>query len=822
MTVQERYTDEEQEQTRNHWSTESLLKVNPQNYQEHPGCQITRETVTTDQHDELIKMGIKPTLKGSTVSTLIQSLKNLLSTGSTMTCAVKEVCAIAVPSIVIFKVHAKEFSCWIPDFVEDDEEESDTNDEIRDKELHGESAGMHNHETVERESDAEEVFETIFKNKQYQAHKKDDLNIRQNDIRSKDPFTIYDFFNKIQDDNIGESKMEGDECLQNIHDEKVASKVKKTCPWSNPKEDRKGSICSVPPLVIQVNGFLLNGEVVIMGDFNEVRKQVERYSSIFNMQGAEAFVHFSCEFGGDSNAMTKLMKKMKYLKENIYVWMEIKKDSSKNYKKNLKAELAEIHLLLDKGEGNSGVLNKRMSISKLLQELNKLESMEVAQKTKIKWVIEGDENLKYYHGILNKKRSQLAIRSILPQVSRLQLDMDFPNKLNLDQQVDLENNVTLEEIKRAVWDCGVDKSPFPDGFTFGFYRRRCGWIQSFLRSSRGSVIVNESPTREFQFHRGLKQGDPLSPFLFILIIKSLNILVQRVVDAGMFRATKIVCATLEAPFSYLWSKVGGLMSCIQSWNEILNNLVARLSNWKMKTVSIGSSKMKYNHCHFFNGVDHNGKKPIWVKWSKVLASKEKGGIHGEDVKLGKNVNQSHSSIWLDIVRKMEQLKNHDSQECYYRRENVGYSLRRIPRECIKQVQFLEFMASIEGVALVDVRNRWVWSLEGPVEFFIASIRRLIDDRCLSEVLTKTRWINVLHIKVNVHAWKLRLDCLPTRLNIFRRGMNIDSILCPICDKAVESASHIFFACHITREVFHKITSSWDVNFMEVSSYEEWL
>ncbi|GJV85326.1 retrovirus-related pol polyprotein from transposon TNT 1-94 [Tanacetum coccineum] len=64
IDTDERYTDEEQEQTRNHWSTESLLKVNPQNYQEHPGCQITRETVTTDQHDELIKMGIKPTLKG--------------------------------------------------------------------------------------------------------------------------------------------------------------------------------------------------------------------------------------------------------------------------------------------------------------------------------------------------------------------------------------------------------------------------------------------------------------------------------------------------------------------------------------------------------------------------------------------------------------------------------------------------------------------------------------------------------------------------------------------------------------------------------------
>ncbi|GJU40049.1 RNA-directed DNA polymerase, eukaryota [Tanacetum coccineum] len=74
---------------------------------------------------------------------------------------------------------------------------------------------------------------------------------------------------------------------------------------------------------------------------------------------------------------------------------------------------------------------------------------------------------------------------------------------------------------------------------FGFGDRLRGWIQSCLRSSRGSVIVNGSPTNEFQFHRGLKQGDPLSPFLFILIMESLHISVQRVVDAGMFRGISL-------------------------------------------------------------------------------------------------------------------------------------------------------------------------------------------------------------------------------------------------------------------------------------------
>ncbi|GKF79495.1 hypothetical protein Tco_0235063, partial [Tanacetum coccineum] len=46
----------------------------------------------------------------------------------------------------------------------------------------------------------------------------------------------------------------------------------------------------------------------------------------------------------------------------------------------------------------------------------------------------------------------------------------FPHHLNSMQQLDLEAEVSNEEIKKAVWDCGVDKSPGPDGFTFGFYK----------------------------------------------------------------------------------------------------------------------------------------------------------------------------------------------------------------------------------------------------------------------------------------------------------------------------------------------------------------
>ena len=74
---------------------------------------------------------------------------------------------------------------------------------------------------------------------------------------------------------------------------------------------------------------------------------------------------------------------------------------------------------------------------------------------------------------------------------------------------------------------------------FGFGDRWRGWIQSCLRSSKGSILVNGSPTEEFQFYKGLKQGDPLSPILFILIMESFHISFQNVVNEGMFKGISI-------------------------------------------------------------------------------------------------------------------------------------------------------------------------------------------------------------------------------------------------------------------------------------------
>ncbi|GKB78739.1 RNA-directed DNA polymerase, eukaryota [Tanacetum coccineum] len=71
-----------------------------------------------------------------------------------------------------------------------------------------------------------------------------------------------------------------------------------------------------------------------------------------------------------------------------------------------------------------------------------------------------------------------------------------------------------------------------------------------LNSSMASILVNGSPTKEFQFHRGLKQGDPLAPYLFIIIMESLHLSFSRVIESGIFTGIKIDSSTTLSHLFY--------------------------------------------------------------------------------------------------------------------------------------------------------------------------------------------------------------------------------------------------------------------------------
>ncbi|GJW39585.1 RNA-directed DNA polymerase, eukaryota [Tanacetum coccineum] len=764
------------------------------------------------------------------------------------------------------------------------------------------------------------------------------------------------------------------------------------------------------------------------------------------------------------------------------------------------------------------------------------------QKAKIQWAIEGDENSNFFHGIINRKRANLAIKGVMvdgewvddpcrvkeefrlhfanrfraPAANRCKLNYTFPNRLSSDQLDMLESPISRDEVRNAVWGCGENKSPGPDGFTFEFFRKFwdtlgsdfcaavewffdhssfsrgcnssfialipknhdpkfvndyrpisligslykvvtkilatrlssiisglisdvqtaflpnrqildgpfiinellswckhkkqqamvfkvdfakaydsirwdfledvlrafgfgskwCSWIRGCLHSGMASVLLNGSPTSEFQFHCGLKQGDPLAPYLFILIMESLHLSLSRAIEAGIFKGIKIGsslnishlfyaddavfigewsianlsgithilhcfsllsglsinlkkshllgvgirsedvnaaalyfgCSTMKTPFKYLGVMVGGNSSTLQAWDDTIGKLKARLSNWKLKTLSVGGrltllksvlgSTPIYNMSiykvpksvlqtmesirrNFFNGVQCDERKIVWIKWAKVLASKKYGGLgvssfyalnrallfkwvwrfisrdnslwcrlimsmHGSSLY---KLSPFRYSTWKSIIREVHMLKDRGVDlisHCHIRVGNglrtqfwnevwigdtqlrvmfpriyaleinkdctvadklqfsVTSSLRRSVRGGVESSQLALLQTYIEGTLLSNMEDRWVWDLNGKGVFRVKDVRILLDKCFLPKASTATRWVKYVPIKINIFAWKVFLDRLPTRSNLQHRGVLVSDLLCPLCSSAQEDSSHLFFSCRLATDIIRLV------------------
>ncbi|WOG89358.1 hypothetical protein DCAR_0208596 [Daucus carota subsp. sativus] len=73
----------------------------------------------------------------------------------------------------------------------------------------------------------------------------------------------------------------------------------------------------------------------------------------------------------------------------------------------------------------------------------------------------------------------------------------------------------------------------------GFGQSWCSWITACLSSTRMSILVNGVATKEFSPQRGLRQGDPLAPYLFIMVGELLNRLIVKASEAGLIDGIQV-------------------------------------------------------------------------------------------------------------------------------------------------------------------------------------------------------------------------------------------------------------------------------------------
>ncbi|GKB24004.1 RNA-directed DNA polymerase, eukaryota, reverse transcriptase zinc-binding domain protein, partial [Tanacetum coccineum] len=127
----------------------------------------------------------------------------------------------------------------------------------------------------------------------------------------------------------------------------------------------------------------------------------------------------------------------------------------------------------------------------------------------------------------------------------------------------------------------------------GFSASWIKWILGCLHSASSSILINGSPTCEFNIHRGLRQGDPLSPFLFIIAMEGLHVAMEDAVTAGLYKGFKINTLNLshlffadDALFIGDWSRnnIKSLVSILECFHQVSG---LKINYHKSKLFGIG-------------------------------------------------------------------------------------------------------------------------------------------------------------------------------------------------------------------------------------------
>jgi len=113
-------------------------------------------------------------------------------------------------------------------------------------------------------------------------------------------------------------------------------------------------------------------------------------------------------------------------------------------------------------------------------------------------------------------------------------------------------NEVVDLGKKSRRECLILKVDFEkayDSIDWGFLEymmRRAGmcdkwvsWMKACVFGGSMSILVNGSPTEEINVQRGLKQGDPLAPFLFLLVAEGFSGLMTNAVNQNLFKGFEI-------------------------------------------------------------------------------------------------------------------------------------------------------------------------------------------------------------------------------------------------------------------------------------------
>ncbi|XP_071695491.1 uncharacterized protein [Rutidosis leptorrhynchoides] len=108
------------------------------------------------------------------------------------------------------------------------------------------------------------------------------------------------------------------------------------------------------------------------------------------------------------------------------------------------------------------------------------------------------------------------------------------------------------------------------------------------------------------------------------------------------------------------------------------------------------------------------------------------------------------------------------------------------------------------------REEWSWSWSKDGSF---SVHRLTDilvrsSPDIAPVSIMSLRNKLVPLKVELFIWRTRHKRLPTRVELDKRGMELGTVRCPVCDNGLESVEHSIILCTFASDIWNRVYDWW--------------
>ncbi|XP_022030734.1 uncharacterized protein LOC110931656 [Helianthus annuus] len=196
----------------------------------------------------------------------------------------------------------------------------------------------------------------------------------------------------------------------------------------------------------------------------------------------------------DVNPDITLIRKLSFIRDRLRAW---KDDLNRKEGEELEAaknELETLEAILDHRDFTEEEEWMFYENKSIICNAEETQALDLRQKSRIRWAKEGDENSKFFHAMINIRKASNTIHGfevngvwtskpslmkkevfrffrdkfVEEAVSRPHMMCSHIKKISASTAASLEARFSKEEIKVAVFDCGKDRAPGPEGFNFRF------------------------------------------------------------------------------------------------------------------------------------------------------------------------------------------------------------------------------------------------------------------------------------------------------------------------------------------------------------------